>query len=124
MSNKKILIIEDEEALRRALREEFAHANFETLEAKDGEEGLTIALSAHPDLILLDIVMPVMDGMAMFKKLREDAWGKDAKVIILTNYSDDERVASAVVQQPKYYLVKSDWKIRDVVAKAKEILGG
>ena len=58
----------------------------------------------------------------MLKKLREDAWGKNAKVIILTNLSDNEKVAEALEQKSQEYLVKSDWKIEDVVAKVRERL--
>jgi DNA-binding response OmpR family regulator len=61
--------------------------------------------------------------MTMLKKLREDAWGKNAKVIILTNLSDTEKISEAVVQGSHDYLVKSDWKIEDVVAKIRGKLG-
>ncbi|OGI26051.1 MAG: hypothetical protein A3J76_05605 [Candidatus Moranbacteria bacterium RBG_13_45_13] len=124
MENKKtILIVEDEISMLNALRDKFTREGFEVLEAKNGEEGLEIALRDHPDLILLDIVMPKMDGMTMLKRIRADAWGKDVKVIILTNLSDNEKTAAALAQGSYDYLVKSDWKIEDVVAKVKERLG-
>lgn len=121
--NKKILIVEDEPPLRNALRDKLSRENFAVLEAKNGEEGLEIALRERPDLILLDIIMPVMDGITMLKKLRGDDWGKNAKVIMLTNLSDDESLANAIAQGSHEYLVKSDWKIEDVVAKIRERLG-
>lgn len=92
------------------------------LEAKNGEEGLEVALREHPDLILLDIIMPVMDGMTMLARLREDLWGKDAKVIMLTNLSDNEKVAETIAHGTYDYLVKSDWKLEDVVKKVRERL--
>ncbi|OGH71913.1 MAG: hypothetical protein A3G00_00140 [Candidatus Magasanikbacteria bacterium RIFCSPLOWO2_12_FULL_43_12] len=123
MENKKtILVVEDEISLLNALCDKLTRENFAVLEAKNGEEGLEVALREHPDLILLDIIMPVMDGITMLKKLREDAWGKNAKVIILTNLSDNEKVAEALEQKSQEYLVKSDWKIEDVVAKVRERL--
>ncbi len=124
MENKQkiILVVEDETALRNALGDKLKHGGFSVLEAKNGKEGLEAALREHPDLILLDIVMPVMDGMAMFKKLREDVWGKNAKVIMLTNLNDAENVAEAMEQGSFNYFVKSDWKIEDVVAKVREKL--
>lgn len=82
-----------------------------------------VALLWHPDLILLDIVMPKMDGMTMLAQLREDEWGKTARVITLTNLSDTEKVAEAIEHGSYEYLVKSDWKIEDVVAKVREKLG-
>jgi len=124
MENKKtILIIEDERSLREALRDKLTREGFSTLEAKNGEEGLDVALREHPELILLDIVMPVMDGMTMLKKLREDAWGKNVKIIILTNLSDIEKIADSVKNEVYDYLVKTDWKLEDVVTKIRERLG-
>ena len=123
LKKQTILIVDDEISLLTALRDKLTRENFATLEAKNGEEWLEIALSEHPDLILLDIVMPKMDGMAMLKKLREDAWGKNAKVIMLTNLSDIKNVVNAINQQSYDYLVKSDWKLEDVVAKIRQRLG-
>ncbi|MBA4319224.1 MAG: response regulator [Flavobacterium sp.] len=122
--NKKILIVEDELSLRNALRDKLTRGGFDVLEAKDGEEGLKIALHEHPDLILLDIIMPVMDGFTMLKKLREDVWGKNTIVVLLTNLSDNERVAEAIAQGAYDYFVKSDWKIKNIVAKIDEKLNG
>ncbi len=118
-----ILIIEDEVSLRNALRDKFTREGFRIIEAKNGEEGLETALREHPALILLDIVMPKMDGMTMLSKLREDTWGKDAKVIMLTNLSDSEKIAESGEKGVYDYLVKSDWKIEDLVHKVKERLG-
>ena len=66
---KKILIVEDDNALAGILYDKFSQEAFGILEAKNGEEGLELALAKHPDLILLDIMMPKMDGMTMLKKI-------------------------------------------------------
>ena len=121
--SKKILIVEDEQDLRQTLVDKLTREGFDVLEAKNGEEGLKAALKEHPDLILLDIIMPVMDGMTMMKKIREDEWGRGVPVIMLTNLSDIERVSEAVESGIYEYLVKSDWKIEDVVKKVKKKLG-
>ncbi len=124
-SKKTILLVEDEASQRKALAEKFTREGFSVLEAKDGVEGLAVALKAQPDLILLDIVMPKMDGMTMLKKLRQkNAWGKTVPVILLTNLSaDSEDINKGIAEnEPAYYLVKSDWSINDVVAKARERL--
>ena len=123
-NNKKILVVEDEISLRGALRNKLAREGFVVLEAKNGKEGLEMALSAHPDLILLDIVMPVMDGMTMLQKLREDAWGAEAKIFMLTNLSDTSKVADAIMQGSYDYLVKTDWTLEDIVARIGKKLGG
>lgn len=121
-SPKKILVIEDEFALRDTLKEVLLQERFLVSVATNGEEGLALALTEHPDLILLDIILPRMDGITMLKKLREDVWGKGAKVILLTNLDTNKEVAAAVEQGAYEYLVKSDWKIDDVVAMIKKEL--
>lgn len=119
-----ILIVEDEPAILSVLHDTLQKNNFSTLLARNGREGLEQALSAHPDLIMLDLLMPVMDGMACLKQIRQDSWGKQVPVIILTNLSADaeDRVEDMVEQNPAFYLIKSDWKMEDVVKKIKTIL--
>ena len=121
---KTVLIIEDHVPVRLALAEKLKKEGVKTLEAKDGEEGLQMALEKKPDLILLDLIMPRMSGMAMLEKLRKgDEWGKHVPVIILTNLNPDDKIMREVIEtEPAYYLVKADWKIEDVVAKAKDFL--
>ena len=127
MSNgvkKTILIIEDELPMLKALSDKFSLEGFEILEAKDGAEGLKAAIEKKPDLIILDIFMPVMDGKAMFEKLREDAWGKTVPVIILTNLNPDDKTLDQLMKNgPSYYFVKSKWKLEELVEKVKKELG-
>ncbi len=120
--NKKILIAEDEEPMLKALVETFQNEKFDVFSAKDGEEGLKIALKKHPDIVLIDILMPKMDGMTMLEKMREDEWGKNVPVIILTNLSDMEKIADAVEDGMCEYLIKTDWSLDDVVKKVKKII--
>ncbi|OGD23221.1 hypothetical protein A2Z10_03755 [Candidatus Azambacteria bacterium RBG_16_47_10] len=120
---KTVLIVEDEPSLQRALGDHFSREGISVLSAKNGQEGLEVALREHPGVILLDIVMPVMDGMTMLTKLREDVWGKDAHVILLTNLVDNKEIVEAMKTGVFDYLVKSDWKIDDVVEKVKQKLG-
>lgn len=121
-NKKKILVVEDELSLRSALNGKLSREGFGILEAKNGKEGLEIALSAHPDLVLLDIVMPVMDGMTMLQKLRKDPWGAEAKVFMLTNLSDTNKVADAIMQGSYDYLVKTDWTLEDIVSRIRKRL--
>lgn len=122
---KKILIVEDESLLLDALTDKFAREGFEVLQAHNGQECLSIALEKHPDIILLDIVMPKMDGMTALKKLRaHDAWGRTVPVVLLTNLNIDDKLNQDIVEtEPAYYLVKSDWEIGQVAEKVKERLG-
>lgn len=122
--NKKILIVEDEAPLRNAVTDILTFEGFEVFQAKNGQEGLDIALKEHPDLILLDLMMPIMDGLTMLEKLRQDAeFGKSAAVILLTNINDPDKVAMATEAGSYDFLVKSDWNIEDVVKKIKGRLG-
>ncbi len=122
---KTILIAEDEQSLLMALTSKLQHEGYRVLQAKDGKEGLEIALAQHPDLLLLDIAMPKMDGLTMLDKLREDNWGKEAKVIVLTNFdADDEKLATIVQDQPAYYLVKSTVTLEEIVETVKNTLDG
>lgn len=126
MQDKKIILItEDEKSIRNALHDKLLGDGFSILEAKDGEEGLQISLKEHPNLILLDLAMPRMDGMSMLKKLREDTWGKNVPVIILTNLSsaDEERNREITKLEPTYYFIKTDKSIEEIVDKIKERLG-
>lgn len=108
--------------MRRAVRDKFARENFKVYEAKNGEEGLHIALTEHPDIILLDVMMPIMDGLEALHELRKDVWGKTVPVILLTNISDTDQVSSASEDNATGFLVKSDWKLEDVVTKVNEVL--
>jgi len=126
LESKKILVIEtveDDTPLREVLRDKLAREGFSVIEAKDGREGLAAAVRERPDLILLDIAMPVMDGITMMAKLRQmDEWGKRVPIILLTNLSvDDARINQAIADyEPAYYLVKSDWTIDALVGKIRD----
>ncbi|MCL5017149.1 MAG: response regulator [Patescibacteria group bacterium] len=129
MSNenkKKVLIVEvveDDAPLLSVLSERFKGEGYNVITAMTGEDGLDLALKNKPDLIVLDIVMPKMDGLTMFRKLRQDSWGKKAKVVLLTNLSADDRITKAVTElEPSYYLIKTDWKLDDIVEKVKSCL--
>jgi len=119
---KKILIAEDEESMLQALTDSFKSANFDVFGARNGEEGLKIALKEHPDIILIDILMPLMDGIAMLKKIRADNWGKNVPAIILTNLSDMEKIAEAVENNICDYLIKTDCSLENIVKKVKKLI--
>lgn len=126
-NNKKrtILVIEDELALRQSLSDSLVAAGFNVLQAADGVDGLSTALAFRPDLILLDILMPRMNGLVMLHRLRvHDEYGKHVPVILLSVLSPEEnRILKRIaVDEPAYYLVKTDWKIDEVVGKIRERL--
>jgi len=117
---KKVLIVEDDKFLCKMLGDKLAQVGFSVLEAYDGEEALRMAQDERPALILLDIVMPIMDGVTMLKKLRESVEGREIQVIILTNLGDSDDVENAVKEGVHDYLVKTQWLPDDLVKKVKE----
>lgn len=120
-----ILIVEDEISLRNALRDKFTREGFLVFDAKDGEIGLAIAIREQPQLILLDIMMPKMDGMTMLHKLRsENEWGKSVPIILLTNLGADDKMIMKEIEEDTsaYYLVKSNWSMDQMVEKVKETI--
>lgn len=119
---KKILIVEDEKSLRNVLEDKLNHEGFLAQTAKDGEEGLAISFKEKPDLLLLDVIMPKMNGVKMLKKLREDPWGETVPVLLLSNDDDPEHIRETLKYNATDYLIKSDWELEDVVKKIKEIL--
>jgi two-component system alkaline phosphatase synthesis response regulator PhoP len=122
---KKILVVEDEEPLRKLYVDVLQDEGFSVSAAENGKKGLELALKEKPDLILLDILMPVMNGMVMMKKLREDVWGKKVAIILLTNLSaTDENIVKGMIEdEPSYFLVKTEWSVGDITDKIKKILG-
>lgn len=121
---KKVLIVDDEKILLDLLSSKIGRKGFAVVEACDGEEGLQKALSEHPDIILLDIVMPKMDGITVLKKLRQDSWGKNVPVIILTNLNTAESVEDSVANGAYDYLVKIDYTLDDLVGIVERKLEG
>ncbi len=117
---KKILIVEDDLALLRILSDRLSKEGFSVAEAHDGLEGLKLAFDSHPDLILLDIIMPQLDGLSVLKKLREEEISKNIPVIIITNTEDLGAVSGAMDEGSYDYIIKSDWKLEDLVSKIKE----
>lgn len=120
---KKILIVEDESAYLKLLNDQLTRSGYSVVEAINGEKGLEKAASERPDLILLDIRMPVMDGMTMLGTLRKKEPTRKTKVIMLTNLEPDDKIIGQVVDdQPSYYCIKSDMKLSDLLVKIKEVL--
>ncbi len=120
--NKTILVVEDDVSLLNALTSKLRGEGFEVLEAKNGQVGLDLALKEHPDLMLLDVVMPRMDGISVMKELRQDEWAKDLPVIVLTNLSYAKDTLKEIEASGYDFLVKTDWKLSEVVVKVKEKL--
>jgi len=120
--NKKILIVEDDKDFLWLLKQGFIGQNFSVVDALNGEDGMDVAEKENPDLIIMDIQLPKMDGITVAQKLREK--GSTAPVIFLTNLTDPEHISKAMeLSRDTEYILKADMRIDQVVARAKEKLG-
>ena len=118
----KILIAEDDLMLLNIVTEKLVKEGFEVIQAKDGTEALHKALAQSPDLILLDILMPKMDGVTMLKKLREEKKFVATPVILLTNVTYGPQIDEAIKHGVQDFMIKTNWKLDDVVEKIKQKL--
>lgn len=113
--DKKILIAEDEMPMLQALANKFKKEGFTVLTAADGEAAFNLAVKEHPDILLLDIIMPRIDGIGLVKKIRQESrWGEGVPIIMLTNLSDPQSVSEAANYGVFDFLVKTDWRLDDV----------
>jgi CheY-like chemotaxis protein len=120
---QSILIIEDDQILREMYKDKLERNAYVVHTAVDGDEGLKFALQNHPDLILLDLVMPKVDGTQVMDILREDSWGKDIPIIVLTNLNVDGEVLKKIIQDhPTFCMMKVGVTPEDVLTKVQEAL--
>jgi CheY-like chemotaxis protein len=119
---KKILIIDDEVFLANVLSEQLAQEGYVCDIAGDGREGLEKSLSINPDLIILDLIMPVMDGFTMIERLRADNRGKKIPVIVLSNINNAKTVEEMRSKGAQEYLVKVNNSLTDIVAAVSKLL--
>ena len=118
----KILFIEDETALQKTLSAVMEQAGHTVVNAYDGEKGLELAQEAAPDLILLDLILPKMDGFSVLEKLKGDEKTKDIPVIVLTNLESVDDVEKVIGLGATTYLVKANYDLDDIAGKINEVL--
>lgn len=124
MAQKKILVVDDDTDLREALDTALTAAGYTSLTAKDGAEGLALALKEKPDLILLDIMMPNMNGHKTLSELRKDSWGKEVPVLFLTNFDDPTNISEGFGLKANGYIIKSNTSLESITTKVKQYLAG
>lgn len=118
----KILFVEDESALQKTISDLLTKEGHEVFSALDGEVGLRLARTKNPDLILLDLVLPRMDGFGVLKSLKNNADTKDIPVIVLTNLEEVADVERVLSLGATTYLVKANYSLEDVLEKVKQTL--
>lgn len=120
----KVVIVEDDPDLLEALLRQFRTEGFDVFSARNGREGVSRVLQVRPDLIILDLLMPEMNGHEMMKELTlHHAWVHTVPAIVLTNYAADEMKGGDWVRAvPTAYLVKSETPLDEILAEAKQLL--
>lgn len=111
--------MEDEASVASVLASSLEQSGYTVLVAGDGAVGLKMALEHHPQVILADIILPVMSGIEMIREIRKDDWGKQAEIMVLTNVSDNATLEAALSQNALFYIVKGDSTMEDIIEKVK-----
>lgn len=119
-SNKKVLLVEDDKDFIWIIQQSFANQGFSMVFAEDGEEGIKKVEEEKPDLILLDILLPKMDGISVAKKLRES--GNKVQIIFLSNLMGKVPVAEGLATEDDY-IIKSNTHADQILVKVKKKLG-
>ena|SRR3989344_5271837 len=118
----RILLVEDEPSIRKMYLFKLKESDYETMAAANGKEGLEIAESWQPHIILLDLHMPIMSGDKMLERLRNQEWGAEIRVIILTNISKSEAPSILRFLNVDRYIVKAHTTPGEVVKHIQEVL--
>ena len=119
---KSILVAEDDLSIRVALVDRLKQEGYKVLEAVDGQKTLDMAFLHRPDLILLDILMPVMDGMLVLRKIRcSSNWGTNVPVVLLTNLDDSENRQRAQKDKVKAYMVKANTNLDAIMKEIEKV---
>lgn len=118
----KIAIVEDDQAISQMYRFKFEADGYEVDTAENGKLGLDLVKSMKPDMVLLDLMMPEMNGDEMLAKLRATAWGKNIKVVILTNKGEQEIPEQVRTLGVSAVILKADMTPRQVAEVVKKHL--
>lgn len=119
---KKVLLVDDDNDLRQLYAVELGSKNYVVLEAPDGEQGLAVAKAENPDLILLDIMMPKLDGIATLIQLKQDPATNKTPVIMLTNFGQENLVKQAFASGAIDYLLKYKVTPAEMADKVGQVL--
>ena len=118
----KALIVEDEDVLAQVLAEKLKKSDFEVEIADDGEKAVSATKSFKPDIIMLDLMLPKMDGFEVLRELKANDDTKRIPVVAITNLSEDDNIKKALQMGVVDYFVKSNHPVNEIVEKVKAVL--
>ncbi len=119
---KKVLLVEDDKMIIDMYTLKFTQEGYDVVQAENGKDGLDFAKKNMPDIILLDIILPQMDGFTVLKALKADAKTKGIPVVLLTNLGQDGDVKKGLELGAVDYLIKANFTPSQVVDKVKSVL--
>jgi len=119
---KTILVIEDDKFLRELISRKLTGEGFDVLEAVDGEEGIKKIKEGKPDLVLLDLILPSIDGFEILTRVRDDPEVSSIPVIILSNLGQREEVEKGLKLGAVDYLIKAHFTPGEIIEKIKNVL--
>ena len=120
----KIVLAEDEPLIALAYRQALTYHGFDVVVAKDGRETLLVVEEEHPDLLLLDVIMPHMNGIEVLRALRSNPELQDLSVIMLTNLGQPSDVEDLEELNASAYLIKANLSLEDLVGHINRALEG
>jgi len=120
---KKILLIEDDKFLRELMNKKLLTLGYEVVSAADGESGLVMIKESKPDVVLLDLILPGINGFEVLEKAKQDPEIANIPVVILSNLGQGEDIEKGLALGAKDFLVKAHFTPQEIVNKLKNILG-
>lgn len=123
VNTRTILIIEDDAFLRELVADKLRMEGYSVVETITGEDGLAKLKEMHPDLILLDLILPEMDGFAVLENIQKNQALRDIPVIVLSNLGQKKDIESGIHKGAREYLIKAHVSPREIAEKVREVLG-
>jgi two-component system, OmpR family, alkaline phosphatase synthesis response regulator PhoP len=123
LSGKKLLVVEDDKGLRRAITFMLAQVGHEVILAQDGEEALSLIATHHPDLVLLDLIIPKINGFEVLRRMKADPETADIPVVCFSNLSQDNDKEQVLGMGAVEFVTKADISVEQILGIVSKYLG-
>ena len=120
---KKVLIIEDDDHISKVYEIKLGKENIDIVIARDGEEGINMVASEKPDIVLLDLMIPIKDGFIVLEEVKKTPFGKNVPIVVISNLGQQGDIEKAMKLGAADYLIKVNLSIQEVIDKVKKHLG-